>query len=183
MGYPPQNQNQYQYPYPNMAAPPAKKKRGGCLSCLLTFVIGLLVLVALVVGVYLLFKSGVITERQVLALMGKTPGEVSIYNLTDGQLSVTLDSLDQSSTSNTTFTVNNNLTLQPMDIDGFTMDPGRYTLSFSSSPGSSACTLKIAGGDFVRFAVSPSGAIVTSDAHPSKTDADLRLETSPLCHQ
>lgn len=181
MGYPPQNQYPYQYPYPNMAAPPPAKKRSCCLSCLLSAVIGVLALVVLGMGVYLLFKNGVVTERQVLALVGKVPGEVNIINLLDEPLDVTLNPLDSSQSN--TFTVGNGLNLQPMDVDGFTMDAGGYELSFSSSSTpTSVCTLKIASNDYLRFAVSGSGIIVTSDAHPSKTDADLRIETSPLCH-
>jgi hypothetical protein len=180
-GYPPP---QGQYPgYPPPYQQPPQKKRSGCLTCLIVAVLGVVVLAVLGVGGYLLYKNGTISEKQLLALVGKTPSEVSIYNLTDEQLSVTLAPLDQSSDQSSTFTLNNSLNMQPMEINGFTMDPGRYALNFATASSNKTCTLKVAGGDLLRFAAASNGIIVTSKAHPAQTGTDLRIETSPLCNQ
>jgi hypothetical protein len=135
----------YYYPLNYYAPPP--KKRSGCVTCLLiALIVGAIGCVASVVAAgvsgYFLLKNNTISEKQILGLVGKAPGEVNIINLGDENLNVVLTPLDTGDSGGMLF--NNELALEPLDIDGFAMNPGRVRLEFSfpnSEP--QGCTLRI----------------------------------------
>jgi hypothetical protein len=183
---PPPQQQPYYYPVYYPVPGPAPQKRSGCLTCLLIIlVIGLVGCVMLVgagVGGYFLVKNNTITERQVLSWVGKAPGEANIVNLGDETLSVTLTPLDSGSES--AMLLNNALQLEPLDIDGFAMNPGRYRLEFTFPSGEpESCTLKISSGDYYQFVATGQGVVVANEKRPVQSGADVRVTTSPLCQQ
>jgi hypothetical protein len=182
---PPQQQPVY-YPVYYPVPAPAPQKRSGCLTCLLiTLVVGLVGCVVLVgagVGGYFLFKNNTITERQVLSWVGKAPGEANIVNLGDEALNVTLTPLDSGSES--AMLLNNQLQLEPLDIDGFAMNPGRYQLDFTFPSGEpESCILKISSGDYYQFVATGQGVVVANEKNPVQSGADVRVTTSALCQQ
>ena len=104
------------------------------------------------------------------------------WNLGDEQLTVTLTQLDASDSS--LATLDNERQLEPMDIDGFTMNPGRYRLDFTFPSGDpAACTLRIAGGDYYQFVATSKGIVVAKDKNPASSGKDPRITYSPLCQQ
>jgi hypothetical protein len=174
--------NYYYYP-PGYYAPPPKKS-SGCLTCLLIALIvgfvGCVLLVAVGIGGYFLWKNNTISEKQILKLVGKAPGEVNIINLADENLQVVLTPLDTSESSG--FLMNNELQLEPLDIDGFAVNPGRVQLDFSTtSSGVQSCTLRVNSGDYYQFVATTQGIVVTNEKYPVQSGADLRIATSPLC--
>jgi len=172
--------------YPVYYPAPVEKKRNGCLTCLIIFLIvslvGCVVLAGAGVAGYFLIKNNTINTRQILALVGKAPGEVNFVNLGDEQLTVTLTPLDANTSS--LATLDNERQLQPMDIDGFAMNPGRYRLDFSFPSGEPAtCTLRIASNDYYQFVATGQGIVVAKDKNPAGNKEDPRINHSPLCQQ
>jgi hypothetical protein len=172
--------------YPVYYPAPAEKKNNTCLTCLLIFlvvcVVGCVVLAGAGVAGYFMIKNSTINTRQILALVGKAPGEVNFVNLGDEQLTVTLTPLDDS--NNGLATLDNERQLEPMDIDGFTMNPGRYRLDFSFPSGEpAACSLLIAGNDYYQFIATDEGIVVAKDKNSAGSSQDPRIGNSPLCQQ
>jgi hypothetical protein len=144
-------------------------------------VVGCLILVGGGVGGYYLITNGTIDQRQILALAGKAPADANIVNLADEALTVKIDQLNPD--QNSIPLVDNQLILQPQDVDGFNIDAGTYRLSFSFASGTpgAECTLHVASDDYYQFAATSKGILVTSDKTTAKSGDDLRIETSPLC--
>jgi hypothetical protein len=161
--------------------PPKPKKKGGCGGCLITVLVVLLVLGLLGVGGYWAFSSGVISQGQLLALVGRAPGEISVINFGEKTLSARLTRLDASESSDI---YDETIQLEPLDMDGFSMDQGRYrlVLTFASAP-PVTCTLRIDSDDFYQVSATANVIFISNDKKPARTGSDLRMPGSPLCQQ
>lgn len=177
-GYAPQP---YVYPY---AAPP--KKDSGCLTCfiilLVLSILSCCCLAALGVGGYFLLQSGAISQRKIMEMAGRAPGEVSILNLSDESLSVRLTTLEVKDDTQKplleTFSVNT------LEMDGTELGPGRFRVDFTPRTAKPAsCTLRLESGEVYQFTATTKGFLVTNEKRPAKSGSDLKVETSPLCKQ
>lgn len=172
-----------QYPYySNPPFPDPKKKQGGCGGCLWAGLIGAVLLIAVGVGGYLALNSGVLTQYQLLAWVGRAPAEINIINLGEKPLSARLIGLDESETANSLD--DPDLSLEPLDMDGYSILPGRYRLelTFSGSLPVS-CTLRASSGDFYQFSATAAAIFVSSTQNPARSASDLRVPVSPLCQK
>jgi hypothetical protein len=134
-------------------------------------------------GWYLL-QNGTITQRGILNTLGMGTGEVAVMNLTDGDLSVSITSLSESSDSSLLKT---DLALKPTDSNSFSsIKPGRYRIDFSATVGgrvSGDCFMQIGSGDFYQFVAVNEGIVVSSEKNPASTVEDLDMVTSSLCRK
>jgi hypothetical protein len=74
--------------------------------------------------------------------------------------------------------------LEPLDMDGFSVAPGRYLLELSFSGGQLLkCTLRAASGEFFQFSATANATLVSSDQNPARTGSELRVPGSPLCQK
>ncbi|HET6260963.1 MAG TPA: hypothetical protein VFG99_01840, partial [Chloroflexia bacterium] len=158
-----------------------KKSRAGCCvgGCLMVLV-GLCGGVALL---YFLIQNGTITQRQILNTLGLGTGEASILNLTDGNLSVTLDPI---STGTPDPYGSSSLTVPAAQSDAFVaLSPGRYSLKFTSEAdgASSECTIKVDSGDNYSFVAVPEGVGVFREKEAPQSSEDVNVSTSPLCQR
>jgi len=165
---------------------PAARRNGSgrrfWLTCLILLCLSCCGLLALGGGGYYLWSSGVIGQRQVLELLGRGFGETSVVNLGETPLSVKIERLDAGDTAAPL--LETSLNLQPMDVDGFVVEPGRYRLDFQFSGGQpESCTLRIASGDFYQFAALAEGIVVANQRQPASSTTEMRIANSPLCKQ
>jgi cell division protein YceG involved in septum cleavage len=133
------------------------------------------------IGWYLL-QNGTITQRGILNTLGMGTGEADVLNLTDGDLSVDITSLSESSDA---ALLKTNLTLKSTDSNSFTsIKPGRYRLTFSATVGGDAsgtCSLQMGSGDVYQFVAVNEGVVVTSEKYTPTTVEDMNMATSSLC--
>lgn len=172
-----------QYPYyPNQPFPDPKKKQGGCGGCLWVGVIGVVLLIAVGVGGYLALSSGVLTQHQLLAWAGRAPAEINLINLGEKPLSARLIGLDEDQAGGSFD--DPDLSLEPLEMDGYSILPGRYRLelTFSGSQPVS-CTLRADSGDFYQFSATAAAIFVSSTQNPARSASDLRVPGSPLCQK
>lgn len=178
-GYPPQQYPPGQYPV-NQA--PVKKGRSPCGCCFTVFLVFILLVIGTGVLGYFLLQNGTITQRGILNTLGMGTGEAAVLNLTDGDLSVDIVSLGDSSGSSLLET---NLSLKPTDSNSFTaIRPGRYRLTFTATVGGAAsgtCSLQMGSGDVYQFVALNEGVVVTSEKYTPTTAADMNMATSSLC--
>jgi len=164
---------------------PARRSGGGrrfWLTCVILLGLSCCGLLALGGGGYYLWNSGAIGQRQVLELLGRGPGETNVVNLGETPLSVKIERLDAGDTA--TALLETALNLQPMDIDSFVVEPGRYRLDFQFSGGQpESCTLRIVSGDFYQFAALAEGIVITNQRQPASSTTEMRIANSPLCKQ
>ncbi|HEX8217592.1 MAG TPA: zinc ribbon domain-containing protein [Chloroflexia bacterium] len=179
-GYPTQQYPPGQYPV-NPA--PVKKGRSPCGCCFTVFLVLILLIIGTVVSGYFLLQNGTITQRGILNTLGMGTGEAAVLNLTDGDLSVDIVSLGDSSSDSTL--LETNLSLKPTDSDSFTsIRPGRYRLTFTATVGGAAsgtCSLQVGSGDVYQFVALNEGVVVTSEKYTPTTAADMNMATSSLC--
>jgi hypothetical protein len=131
-----------------------------------------------------MLQNGTLTQRGILNTIGMGTGEVDVMNLTDGDLSVSITSLSDSSDSSLLKT---NLALKSTDSNSFTsIKPGRYRLDFSATVGGRVngdCFMQIGSGDVYQFVAVNEGIVISSEKHPPSTVDDLDMVTSSLCRQ
>jgi hypothetical protein len=159
-----------------------KRKRRWWVCCLLIpliFVCGITILGG---GGYYLYTNGTINQRSLLNLVGQGPGEISLINISDGNVYFAAVRLD---TEDGEPTVANDDTLEPLVIGGFGgLSPGQYRLEIepqSGVPAGGDCLLEIKSGDKLQFVVVPEGISVIRDGYDPLTADEMILETSPLC--
>jgi hypothetical protein len=147
----------------------------------MVFLVFILLIVGTIgVGWYML-QNGTLTQKGIFNTLGMGTGEADVINLSDGDLSVNIASLDDKSGSSLLKT---DLALKPFDSDSFTsIKPGRYRLTFAATAGqaSGTCTLQVGSGDVYQFAAVNEGVVITSDKHPASTGEELDMSTSSLC--
>ena len=171
-------------PMARAPAPTPSQSRGGCgcrqifLSCLVLFVLLILVVAALFVA----FTRGLITQGQLLNLAGLGPSTVEVNNFRDDEIQVTLTRIDAGSNSNA---VPGDLNLNAFDVKVYlAQNPGKYRVDFVETDGSTrigTCTLTLRGGDRYQFVALPDKIVVNRANNPSLVGADLVVATSTLC--
>lgn len=148
------------------------------------FIVIILLLVATGGIGWFLLQNGTITQQGILNTLGMGTGEVAVMNLTDGDLSVSITSLSESSDSSLLKT---DLALKPTDSNSFSsIKPGRYRIDFSATVGgrvSGDCFMQIGSGDFYQFVAVNEGMVVSSEKNPANTVEDLDMVTSSLCRK
>jgi ribosomal protein L40E len=165
--------------------PPTPKKRrigcgfwtvSGCVAIIMLCLIG-------AVGVYFAFRSGTITQKTLLNLVGVGPGKITLMNFRDDAIQATLTPLKES--KNEAQVVGKNLSLSAYEINNREIDQGRYRIEFRQQGASAllaaSCTLTIHAGDSYRFVALPEGIMVDRANAPSNKAADLIPETSAFC--
>src|SRR5204863_10127107 len=108
----------------------APARRGGCScgSCLMVLVLLLVLLVLSGGSLYLAISNGVITQHQIMNAIGLGTGEISVANLSDETVTVTVTQLDSQTRQEADF--NTAHTLKTLEIQEFTqIQPGIYKIS------------------------------------------------------
>jgi|SRR5579859_790890 len=180
----------YSPPPPQYAPPPAPPPKKGGSGCVWWLLGGCLVLivgcVVLAGGGFILYQSGIITQANLLKLVGLAPASVEVDNFRDDAVHVTILQLDVPQNSNgdgspAVFEQQ----LNAFDI-GTTSIPskGRYEVSFGSGTGGSdlgSCTLNLGSGDSYQFVTLADKIVVNHVSQPAKTGPDFIVATSSLC--
>lgn len=193
-GPPPLYPPQAQYPPPQHPSGPAPvvgqyppppvyvKKRSPCGCCLAVTLLSLLLVCGGGATLWFLIQNGAISGRQILSTIGMGPGEINVVNLTDGDLQVTLTSLETNSTNSI---YDNSVTMTANEIRGFANLPaGRYKVAFTyaaGTPGAGECTIKLNGSDYYQYVAVPEGIAVSSKKEPAQSASDVNIESSSLC--
>lgn len=147
---------------------------GSCAGVIMLCLIG-------AVGFYFAFRSGVITKKQLLNLVGIGPGTIKAMNLRDDQIRVVLTPIKESDAVEPDEATYN--------LDSFaitshdTKDAGRYRVEYQTKSGlmRSSCALTVRGGDQYRFVFLPNGTLLLRENSPSNDPKDLIPETSAFC--
>ena len=141
----------------------------------------LVLLVVLAGAGYLALSAGYLNPMQIARWFDPTPGEVSLVNLTDGDLSARMVRLDTESGQEEGA---GGVRLGSMAIDGLSgLAPGGLFRLEVQGPGraSGQCVLHIEPGDVYRVVAVPEGIALTREGQEVNSTAELRMETSPLC--
>jgi hypothetical protein len=169
---------------------PKPKKRSTCLTCGIVFFVliaGLLCCLSLAgAAAFYLYSTG--QSGSNLSLMGYyysfTTGDVSVVNLTDGDLEVRIDMLEAAPGMSMETEFNERNTLESFEISGFgTVPAGSHLVVFNSPqfPVELSCRLRIQNGEDVQFVAVPEGITITSDRYPAITAEELNILTSGKC--
>ena len=147
----------------------------GCVAIILLCLLG-------VVGIYFAFRSGAITQKQLLNLAGVGPGTVTLMNFRDDPIQATLTTLQEDKNGRLP---SQNLSLKAYEINSRDIDQGKYRIEFRQQGASAllaaACALTIRAGDNYRLIALPNGVMINRTNAPSKKTADLIPETSAFC--
>ena len=97
-------------------------------------------------GSYLGYRRGWISSRTLFTLLGHGPGDIEITNLSETDLRVAVEILEDPAIG---YTAALPVDLGPGDMSGYTLEPTRYQLSFKTGDGRQIgrCTLQIRSGD------------------------------------
>jgi len=134
------------------------------------------------VGFYFAFRSGVITQKQLLNLVGLGPGTITFMNLRDDAIHAVVKPIKPSEEREL---VGKAYDLDAYEIISLQIDgPGKYRVDIRSRKTGEAqgsCALNVRGGDVYRFVSLPNGILITRKNSPSKDPKDLIPETSAFC--
>ncbi|MBT8395715.1 MAG: hypothetical protein HKO65_06555 [Gemmatimonadetes bacterium] len=140
------------------------------------------VLVVVLIGAgYVAMKTGYLNPMQIARWFEPTPGEVSLVNLTDGDMTVRLVRLDTESGLEEGEGI---VRVESMSIDGLggLVPGGRFRLEIQGpARASGQCVLQIERGETYRAVAVPEGIALTRQGWEARSAAALRMETSPLC--
>ena len=128
-------------------------------------------------------RSGVITERQILTLIGRGPAEIQLSNLRDDEVTFGIAQLDVQADRSP---IERSVRLRSFELATFeASEPGRYDVTVSLSRGGTSlgrCTLRVGSGDHFDLVPMPDGKIIVSRAgQRPNTPSDVVVATSPLC--
>jgi len=108
--------------------------------------------------------------------------EVTVVNLGDAPLALTVALLDPDSTQEY---VIGTFELQPEQVTSQAVIPALFRLDFAYSAGSVAdagtCSIEIADGEQLQFAVIPTGIVITSSGTEPADPAEMLVATSTRC--
>ncbi len=160
-----------------------KKKKRSCLGCLLQLVVVAVVLGAIAGGGYYALLKGYVSQRTVLKLAGKAPGQIDVLNVSADNMSF---SAVEAGKSEGFLDSNGEIAHPSESISLGGLKPGRYTVHLASSgktPKEVSCTILIGNADVYRFVFSDGPVLVFhGNVQPaSKKEADAM--TSSLCKQ
>jgi hypothetical protein len=162
------------------------KKRNPWLTCLLIFVIFCILSlccsgITLLSGYYL-YSSGRLSVNNILNLVNLGPSEIQVVNLSDGDIEVTLLSIDKESGESSHI---QSKTLMPFDIKTLrSISSGDYTIdveTYSNQPQGQICNIHIKGSSLYSIAVLPEGIIIAQDGKKVSSIDDVNMKTSTLC--
>jgi hypothetical protein len=162
---------------------PDQKSSGGCgkalgLGCLTVIVL----IVVLVVGGTIAFRTGALTANKMLNIVGLGPAQIEVDNFRDDAILVTIRQLDASSKSSAYSAA---LRLKAFDIRNSRIrSGGRYQVDFSTERGNGrlgTCRMHIRGGDHYQFVALPQRIAVNRANWPSSVGKDFVLRSSSLC--
>lgn len=167
-----------------LARAPANAPSGGGLGrFLIAGCIVLFVLCGVVaVGGFLAVRSGAITQRSLLNLVGLGPAQIEVDNFRDDAIQVTIQQTDAAQDSSA---AQGSLRLNAFDVKSFTApNGGKYRVTFAATLGNAVlgtCALTLRGGDHYQFVALPERiAVNRNDAAPAR-GADFIIQTSALC--
>ncbi len=132
-------------------------------------------------GLYLLIQNGTLSQHQLLNMVGMGTGEISVANLSDDKLLITLTPLDGKGDNSI---LARQRTMRSMELQDFAaVQPGRYQLTVPrpAAQGGGDCLLKIESGDLYNLVVVRTGAVITRQKEPATDKSDLGFTTSVLC--
>ena len=168
-----------------MPPPPVQqtKSGGGCGRNLACGCIALIVLLVLAgAGVFLGIRSGAITQRTLLNLVGLGPAQIEVDNFRDDAIETSILQLDPPKDSTP---LQSSVRLNAFDIKPYTVqNPGKYRIQFRTTRGSNAlgsCTLTIRSGDQYQFVALPERIVINRANNPAKVGSDFVIDKSSLC--
>ena len=170
--------------YASASKPQEKRKRK--ISCFRIFVIVLLscicALVAVGAGGYYAYRTGKISQREILNILGLGSGEITIINITDDSINTELIRLDTESGSPELI---DDGYFAPYEINGYGgIQPGEYEFRITSPSGippGGTCRMTISSGDEFQFVVVPSGIAITQEGVEVHNPDQIDMLTSGLC--
>jgi len=148
---------------------------GGCAGVIMLCLIG-------AVGFYFAFRSGVITQKQLLNLIGLGPGTITVMNFRDDAIQAVIKPIKPSEEREP---VGKAYNLDAYEIiTQETNEAGKYRVDIritKTGEAQGSCALNVRGGDEYRFVSLPNGILVTRKNSPSSDPKDLFPETSAFC--
>ncbi|MGB8648618.1 MAG: zinc-ribbon domain-containing protein [Anaerolineae bacterium] len=148
---------------------------GGCAGVIMLCLIG-------AVGTYFAVRSGAITQKQLLNLVGLGPGTITVMNFRDDPIQTMVTPIRSSQESQPAVEAH---TLAAYEITSVqTADAGKYRVDIQvvkTGQAQGSCALNVRGGDQYRFVSLPNGILIMRDNSPSKDPKDLFPETSAFC--
>jgi hypothetical protein len=108
--------------------------------------------------------------------------EVTVLNLSDAVLSVTVTIVDDDAGDEFTIDTTD---LQPLQVTTTSIIPARFRLDFDFPGGGEAdagtCTLDIVDAEAIQFAVIPTGIAISWSGEEPADPADMVVATAPRC--
>lgn len=166
-----------------MSHPRKKRPWLTCLTLIGCVAVLCLCCNALVAGLgYALYTNGSLNLNQVLSLVGMSPSEMQIINLSDGPIETRLERIEAESGESYN---QGSLELDPYAIASFrSLSASEYRLQIevpNGLPPSSSCRLQIKGGQVYRVVTVPEGIVIALDNHEVDAIEELDMAQSPFC--
>ncbi|MGB8648616.1 MAG: zinc ribbon domain-containing protein [Anaerolineae bacterium] len=173
------------HPAQATATPPVKPVRarprksflilGGCAGVMMLCLIG-------VAAFYFAFRSGVITQKRLLNLVGLGSGTIKVMNFRDDAIRAIVTPIKPSQDHEPVEAVYNLDAYESIALE--TGDAGQFRVDIqlrNTGKAQGSCNLNVRGGDQYRVVSLPNGILIVRQNSPSRDPKDLFPETSAFC--
>ena len=166
------------------SSPPVKHAQSKTPMLLMGCVAIPLLCLLVLVGGYFAFRSGAISQKTLLNLVGIGPGSITWTNYRDDTIQINVTQLKEVKEGEAPATIQD-LSLNAYDSSIQEMSQGKYRVEFRRQDTeplvAEACILTIHAGDSYELVALPNGVLVYRENSPSMQVKDLDVETSSFC--